>query len=615
MGSIEYSTTPVDPGEVVRFTFPSVKTYQLLSVSTSSPCWVRVYGGSYGSMADTRTEPGTPFPDSGTGFFAEVQTTSQNLSVFLSPEITVQVETTDTFVTLRNDSSVTLPLTITLSVVPLSYSIPPTPLPYNCNVAVNTQWQTDLQEAWKDCSSITHLPLLDLSSVTNVIAAWLNCSNLSYVPPGLFDNCSATDLNSSFLNCALTADSVSNILISLDNAGQENGVINLTGGLNSPPSLDGLSAIVSLEIKGWTVLVKPEATVPTFTDVSDYVYSLTSFGDGRVYAGSDYGYVYKSTDYGITFDSGTYVTSSILFNLTACQGDTIFTGSWNERYLYVSNSGGALWTYGRDFNDSEIDSIGYAGDGEVWVGTAGFMHKSVNNGGSWLLPYEPRPGYSDYYVSMCFPGPNKVIAGTYYNTYFVYSFDGGETWGYTDENVLDGVTDQTVWGLASDGDGTVLAGVEGDGRVFRSLDSGVTWDTGVQLGSSTSVNTIFYAETGVFYAGTDDNGKIYSSLDGGATWAEFFDPSSPGSAVLALTKGGNFTLIAGIDSYIYAIPYGPEVVPQPPSQLYPNQSNCVYSETSKVSGSSRINNVVSLTQAAYDAIPSPDPNTLYVIVG
>jgi len=74
-------------------------------------------------------------------------------------------------------------------------------------------------------------------------------------PAGVFDTCTATNFNNAWTNCALSQQSVDNILVSLDTAGQENGIVNIDGGTSSPPSLTGWNAVASLEGKGWTVMV------------------------------------------------------------------------------------------------------------------------------------------------------------------------------------------------------------------------------------------------------------------------------------------------------------------------------------------------------------------------
>ncbi len=47
----------------------------------------------------------------------------------------------------------------------------------------------------------------------------------------------------------------------------------------------------------------------------------------------------------------------------------------------------------------------------------------------------------------------------------------------------------------------------------------------------------------------------------------------------------------------------------------PGDNLAIISDTTGVTGADRINNIISLTQAEYDAIGSPDANTMYVIVG
>jgi hypothetical protein len=55
-------------------------------------------------------------------------------------------------------------------------------------------------------------------------------------------------------NCALTEESVDNILVSLDTSGMTNKTTSLAGGTSSAPGAAGLAAKASLQGKGWTVL-------------------------------------------------------------------------------------------------------------------------------------------------------------------------------------------------------------------------------------------------------------------------------------------------------------------------------------------------------------------------
>lgn len=610
--TIEFTTGLIPPGETLELEVVTPRSYQLNSVVTSSPCWLRVYGTAYARTQDERVIPGPPFPDAGTGFSAEVLTVGGNLSANLSPPAEVQTDNIYTLFKVRNDSGSPQEIQITLGLVLGVYGIVPTSPPYGCNTDVDTRGQTDLSEAWKDCDKITQLPLFDLSSVTNLESAWENCTSLQFVPPGLFDNCPATNLTNAFTNCSLTSDSVDNILLSLDAAGGENGTVDLTGGDNSPPSLVGVTAKANLEAKLWTVNTTPLAEV-SFVDIGDEAYSLTSFGDGRVFVGGYSGYVYKSVNYGIDFDAGTSVGADTVYSIAACQGNTVIAGTWYDSFYWITTDNGVTWEAGVDFNQSEIDSVAHIGGGVIYIGTSGYVHKSIDNGLTWIES-EPFPG-GDYYMSFAFPGANKVVVGTYGDGYISYSFDGGTTWSSTTDGVLDGVYGSMV--LASNGAGVVIAGTDEDGRIFRSVDSGVTWDAGTQLGAATAIYSVTCSPDGVFYAGTDDDGKIYKSDNSGVTWEEFFDPGISGGYVYSLTLSGDNTVLAGIDTYIYSIPTPPPAQKIPVTQIYPTSSvpsDLVKSNVTDIAGATPIANIVSMTQADYDALPSKDPFTLYVII-
>jgi hypothetical protein len=84
--------------------------------------------------------------------------------------------------------------------------------------------------------------------------AWQDCTSMTSFPAGMFDNCSATNFNYTWQNCALSQQSVDNILVSIDTAGQSSGILEIDGGTSAAPGAAGLSAKLSLEGKGWTVL-------------------------------------------------------------------------------------------------------------------------------------------------------------------------------------------------------------------------------------------------------------------------------------------------------------------------------------------------------------------------
>lgn len=113
--------------------------------------------------------------------------------------------------------------------------------------------------AWRDCSSLTSFPLLDTSSGTRFIATWRDCSSLASFPANMFDTTGTlidTAFSSSWFGCALTAQSIENILVSLDTNGATGITLGLNGGTNAAKttwSTAANTAYDNLIVKGWTI--------------------------------------------------------------------------------------------------------------------------------------------------------------------------------------------------------------------------------------------------------------------------------------------------------------------------------------------------------------------------
>lgn len=120
--------------------------------------------------------------------------------------------------------------------------------------ALNVGSGENFYAAWAACSSLTSFPALDFSNGTDFTYAWLYCTDLEDFPANLFDSCTSTMFYNAWNNCSLSQQSVDNILVSLDVAGQSNGIVNVDGGSSASPGAAGLAAKSSLEGKGWTVL-------------------------------------------------------------------------------------------------------------------------------------------------------------------------------------------------------------------------------------------------------------------------------------------------------------------------------------------------------------------------
>lgn len=175
---------------------------------------------------------------------------------------------------------------------------------------IDTSSGTYFGQTWADCRSLTSFPLLNINNGTYFGQTWQGCTSLTTFPAGMFDNSVATNFYLAWNNCALSQQSVDNILVSIDKAGQLNGFLNIDGGTSSTPSLVGWYAVASLQAKGWTVSVNgtpPSAWPPVNCNtnvqtygVTDYsyawesCYSLASFPLLNVSSGQDFSFAWYS---------------------------------------------------------------------------------------------------------------------------------------------------------------------------------------------------------------------------------------------------------------------------------------------------------------------------------
>ena len=113
---------------------------------------------------------------------------------------------------------------------------------------------------------MTSFPPLDFSGSRSTaglnqkfIGAWSSCFKLTTFPPNLFDSLlDLTDdaFDAAWLNCALNAQSIENILVSLVESQKLNNKLGLDGGTNADKSTwttaanDAYSTLIS---RGWDI--------------------------------------------------------------------------------------------------------------------------------------------------------------------------------------------------------------------------------------------------------------------------------------------------------------------------------------------------------------------------
>lgn len=103
--NVSYETASLAANASEDFTIAAGAQYQLLSVTSSAPAWIRVYGTSAARSGDTRTSPGGTVPNPGTEFYAELVTTTTPQTIRLSPVPLVQSTGGETFIRVRNNGN------------------------------------------------------------------------------------------------------------------------------------------------------------------------------------------------------------------------------------------------------------------------------------------------------------------------------------------------------------------------------------------------------------------------------------------------------------------------------------------------------------------------------
>lgn len=123
---------------------------------------------------------------------------------------------------------------------------------------IDTSNGTAFQRCWRQ-TGIVSFPALDFSSATTFSTAWYYSASLTTFPANVFNSTGTLvtgAFGTAFTGCALTAQSIENILTSLDTNGQSNITLDIDGGTNaaySTWSTAAQTALTNLTNKGWTV--------------------------------------------------------------------------------------------------------------------------------------------------------------------------------------------------------------------------------------------------------------------------------------------------------------------------------------------------------------------------
>ena len=124
---------------------------------------------------------------------------------------------------------------------------------------IDTSNAANITGTWRGCARIITFPSLDFSSGVNFERAWNGCTRMTTYPANQFDTTGTLNsiaFRNAWLNCKLTAQSIENILTSLDTNGAQNITLGINGGSNAAKttwSTAANTAYTNLINKGWTI--------------------------------------------------------------------------------------------------------------------------------------------------------------------------------------------------------------------------------------------------------------------------------------------------------------------------------------------------------------------------
>lgn len=115
----------------------------------------------------------------------------------------------------------------------------------------------DLTNSWRNCSSITSFPEIHFSAGVTFVGTWVGCSSLTDFPYiTLGDGSEETSFEGAWSDCALSAQSIENIMRALVDNGLSNLVTSVAGGTSvkindwTPAAIEYRNTLLS---RGWTV--------------------------------------------------------------------------------------------------------------------------------------------------------------------------------------------------------------------------------------------------------------------------------------------------------------------------------------------------------------------------
>lgn len=270
-----------------------------------------------------------------------------------------------------------------------------------------------------------------------------------------------------------------------------------------------------------------------------YVGVLTVNGSNYTLVYNKLGCIYYSKDYGVSWAkvnaAGSNYWSSVAISANGCtisaatndaSGSTFSYTMPDEQYtmpslITYSETSSTIITASTTSASGNWYSVSMSSNGKYQsaVINAGRMYRSNNWGVTWTEPVTTAAlgskNWTSINVSSTGQYQSACISDGSTTTSIYTSSDYGITW--TARTVPEGGKFDSI-SLSSTG--LYQSSVVNAGRIYRSIDSGVTWTeptTSISIGNQ-NWSSIAVSSTGAYQTAVVNNGRIWRSIDYGATW-------------------------------------------------------------------------------------------------
>lgn len=283
-----------------------------------------------------------------------------------------------------------------------------------------------------------------------------------------------------------------------------------------------LSANIYSQVWQQTTLDSQYVKCMLVNPVNNNLFVGTLYSDG----------VYLSTDYGNTWlirNNG--LSSTSIYGLAINSTGTLFAATWGGG-MFRSTDNGLNWV---QVNNGITNSVLFSVtvnpiNNYVFAGSGGSgIYRSTDNGNSWTLVNNGLTSYN--ILSLAVAANGYIFAGTYDGVF--RSTDNGDNWTATD------ITSGWGEGFATTNPTyNIFAGVHTVG-VYRSSDFGNTFQIANNGLTQTSVFAIATTTFGYVYAGIFGGGGVYLSTNNGDSWSQLNNGLTNGDVrAFAITNNG-----------------------------------------------------------------------------